>query len=321
MNITNFDLNLLRAFDALMIERNVSKAADRMSLSQPAMSNTLNRLRKLLDDPVLVRTSKGMQPTPKATKLEHPIRSALTAIEHSLAPIPEFDPLTDVRTFHIATTDYVQLLLLQPLVEHINAVAPGIKIEIHELSPDIPVNQLENGTYDFAIGRFNSLPSQLQGSPWHTDELVCVVCADSPDYGDNIELDQFLTCRQVWVSGGQHSGMVDQWLSEHDLKRNVTLTTPNFLMAPILISQSNYLLVTPKSIAHMYATKLPLKVLPLPMKLNTFDLHIVWHPYHSSTQAHDWLREQIKGLDIGHQRQRKSPFELSENIEPVLSEQ
>ncbi|GAA6135823.1 LysR family transcriptional regulator [Oceaniserpentilla sp. 4NH20-0058] len=304
MNINNFDLNLLRAFDALMLERNVSKAADRMSLSQPAMSNTLNRLRKLLDDPVLVRTSKGMQPTPKATKLEHPIRSALTAIEHSLAPIPDFDPLTDARTFHIATTDYVQLLLLQPLIEHVNAVAPNIKIEIHELSPDIPVSQLEDGTYDFAIGRFNSLPSQLRGNLWHTDELVCVVSALSKDYGDTIELDQFLSCRQVWVSGGQHSGMVDQWLAQNDLARNVSLSSPNFLMAPILISQSDYLLVTPKSIAHMYATKLPLKILSLPMKLDTFNLHIIWHPYHASTQAHAWLKQQIEDLDIGHNRER-----------------
>lgn len=303
MNITNFDLNLLRAFDALMIERNVSKAADKMSLSQPAMSNTLNRLRKLLDDPVLVRTSKGMQPTPKAMKLEHPIRSALTAIEHSLAPIPDFDPLTDARTFHIATTDYVQLLLLQPLVEHVNVVAPNIKIEIHELSPDIPVSQLEDGTYDFAIGRFNNLPSQLQGSLWHTDELVCIVSALSKDYADTIELDQFLSCRQVWVSGGQHSGMVDQWLAQNDLARNVSLSTPNFLMAPILISQSDYLLVTPKSIAHMYASKLPLKILSLPMELDTFNLHIIWHPYHAATQAHAWLKQQIEELEIGHNRQ------------------
>ncbi len=127
MNIANFDLNLLRAFDALMRERNVSRAAQRMSLSQPAMSNALSRLRDLLEDPVLVRTSRGMQPTPKALDLETPIRNALSAIEQSLVPEADFDPATSDQTFHVATTDYVEMLLLPKLIRLCgNAVAAQI---------------------------------------------------------------------------------------------------------------------------------------------------------------------------------------------------
>ena len=298
MNIGNFDLNLLRAFDTLMRERNVSRAAERMALSQPAMSNTLNRLRTLLDDPVLVRTSRGMQPTPRATELEKPIRQALAMIEQSLDPKPQFDPATANHTFHLATTDYAQLLFLQKLVEHLKATAPNIKLAVHELGPDIPTAELEEGEFDFALGRFAHVPAQLRSQWWRSDELVCLVNRDVTAYGETIDIEQFLTCPQIWVSGGQRSGIVDKWLSDHGRTRNVALTTPNFLMAPIIIAQSDFLVVTPRKVAEVYLNRLPLKILPLPMPLDSFDLHLLWHPFHAGTAAHDWFRQQLAGLTI-----------------------
>jgi len=293
MNMTNFDLNLLRAFDVLMRERNVSKAAEHMSLTQSAMSNALNRLRNLLDDPVLVRTRQGMQPTPKALGLENTIRSALAMIEQSLSPEQEFDPATSNQTFHIATTDYVELVLLPGLIKHLKVISPSINIEIHALEHDVPEAQLEEGKYDFALGRFVDLPSRLLSKNWRSESLVALVRSDHPDFGTTITESEFLRSDQIWVNGGQRTGIVDQWLLDNNLERNVVLTTPNFLMAPIIVSQSDLLVVTPYEVARQCIEKLPLKMLSLPMNLDSFDQDIIWHPVHSNTQAHNWFLEQL----------------------------
>lgn len=265
MNITGFDLNLLRAFDVLMRERNVSHAAERMNLSQPAMSNTLNRLRQLLDDPVLVRTREGMQPTPRAMSLEQPVRSALQIIEQSLSVRPEFDPGTARQTFHIATTDYVELAFLPGLIKRLNHVAPNVRLEIHALGADMPESELEGGMYDFAIGRFPALPGRLKSELWLSEQLVCLVRNDHPsleftqDEQVFISLESFLKVPQVWVNGGQRSGVVDKWLKENGLSRNVAHTTPSFLIAPSIVAQTDMLVVTPLAIAEHFTKQLALK--------------------------------------------------------------
>jgi len=293
MNITNFDLNLLRAFDVLMRERNVSRAAKCMHLSQPAMSNTLNRLRALLDDPVLVRTSQGMQPTPKALSLEKTIRAALLSIDHSLSAGPDFDPSRSEQVFHIATTDYVELLLVPKLLNHLAKVAPKVRLEIHSLGPDVPESQLEEGIHDFALGRFTDVPKRLMSEYLLSETLVCLVRRDHPLFDDVISIEQFLDVPQIWVSGGQRTGMVDQWLKENSLKRNVAHTTPSFLIAPSVVAQTDMLVVTPMAVARHYIDKMPLKILALPMELSSFDLHTLWHPFHAGTSAHDWFRKQL----------------------------
>jgi len=293
MNITNFDLNLLRAFDVLMQERNVSNAAKRMHLSQPAMSHTLSRLRDLLNDPVLVRTRQGMQPTPKAKSLEKPIRAALQTIDQSLSAEPEFNLTTSEQLFHIATTDYAELLLIPKLLNHLAQIAPGIRLEIHSLGPDIPESELEEGEFDFALGRFTEVPKRLRSEFWLSEKLVCLVQKNHSFLEDAISLEQFLTVPQIWVSGGQRTGVVDQWLKENNLKRNVTHSTPSFLIAPSVVAQTDMLVVTPLSVAEHFTDKLPVKILPLPMKLAPFDLHTLWHPFHAGMPAHTWFRQQL----------------------------
>lgn len=293
MNFSNFDLNLLRAFDVLMHEKNVSRAAVRMSLSQPAMSNALSRLRHLMDDPLLVRTRQGMQPTPKALALEKPVRMALNAIEHALEPGPDFDPATAEQTFHIATTDYIELLFLPGFQRHLDQIAPGIRLETHALEGDVPEARLEEGIYDFAIGRFPDIPARLSKDLWLSDHLVCLTCEDHPYLGDSMTLDEFLNARHIWVSVGQRTGLVDKWLKENNLRRNVALTVANYLMAPIMVAQSDMVLVTPSEVARHFMHSLNLRAVALPMDLGSFDIHSVSHPFHASTPAHKWFRQQL----------------------------
>lgn len=294
MNITSIDLNLLRAFDVLMKERSVTRAAKVLNLTQPAMSNVLRRLREALDDPVLVRTGQGMQPTPKAMSIACEVRAGLTLITKSLSATSRFEPAESAMTFHLATTDYMQLVLLPRLLKHLKTIAPGLKLEIHELGLDIPIRAFENGEIDFALGRFPKLPSSLDSLLWRSEKLVCLVRKNHPQFLNKISLKDFLQCDQIWVNGGQRSGMVDAWLKENGLGRNVVLTTPNFLIAPIVVSQTDMLVVTPIEVARQCARRLPLQILELPMKLKNFDQHLVWHPAHASTPAHEWFKEQMQ---------------------------
>ncbi|WP_313110729.1 LysR family transcriptional regulator, partial [Stutzerimonas nitrititolerans] len=171
MNIYNFDLNLLRVLDALLRERNVSRAAQRLSLSQPAVSNALNRLRELLDDPLLVRVGRAMQPTPRALSLEAPIRDALQQIEHTLNAGDFFDPATSRQRFAIAVTDYVELICMPPLMAHLARVAPGIQLAIEHLSPTLPIEALDNGELDLALGRFLDVPTRFHRRRWASETL------------------------------------------------------------------------------------------------------------------------------------------------------
>ena len=167
MNIYNFDLNLLRVLDALLRERNVSRAAERLSLSQPAVSNALNRLRELLDDPLLVRAGRAMQPTPRALALEAPIRHALQQIEHSLIAGEAFDPARSQQRFRIAVTDYVELVCMPALMRRLAEHAPGIQLAIQHLTPTLPVEALDNGEVDLVLGRFLDVPSYAAGPARH----------------------------------------------------------------------------------------------------------------------------------------------------------
>ena len=174
MNIQTFDLNLLRVLDALLRERNVSRAAERLALSQPAVSNALNRLRELLDDPLLVRAGRAMQPTPRALALEAPIRAALRQIEQSLGDGEGFDPGRSRQRFTVAVTDYVELICMPALMRRLSERAPGISIAIQHLTPTLPAEALDKGELDLVLGRFENVPARFQRRHWASETLQLV---------------------------------------------------------------------------------------------------------------------------------------------------
>ncbi len=290
MNINNFDLNLLRAFDALMRERNVSRAAERVSISQPAMSNALARLRTLLDDPVLVRTTRGMQPTPRALVMEKPVRLALKSIENTLLPEPDFEPATSKQVFRLLATDYLQFLLLPRLIRRLHEEAPSVHVKVQSLQREVPEQELEEGEYDYALGLFRNIPKRLSKQYLLSDTLVVLVGAENKAYGDRISREEFLAAKHVWVSGGQRTDLIDQVLTEQGLNRQVALTTPNFLMGPVIAANTDLIVVTPRVVANQYIRYLPLKMLPVPFEACPFDLHLLWHPHYAETPAHRWFR-------------------------------
>lgn len=308
MNIYNFDLNLLRVLDALLRDRNVSRAAERLSLSQPAVSNALNRLRELLDDPLLVRVGRVMQPTPRALSLEAPIRDALQQIEHTLNAGDLFDPATSQQRFVIAVTDYVELICMPELMAHLAQVAPGIQLAITHLTPNLPAEALDNGELDLVLGRFVEVPTRFHKRRWATETLQVAVRKDHPLIDEALDLDRFLRLRHLWVHGGQTRGMVDQWLEEQRLSRDVVYTTPNYLQAAHIVASSDLAAVLPTQLARHFADLLPLRLFDLPFDLGSFRLDIVSVAQRERDAALQWLIEQIVAVGAKRTSQREGGF-------------
>lgn len=296
MNIFTFDLNLLRVLDTLLRERNVSRAAERLSLSQPAVSNALGRLREQLDDPLLVRVGRSMQPTPKALELEAPIRAALQQIEQSLSQGIQFDPASSRQHFRLALTDYAELLCLPRLLQQLATEAPHVRIETRILGANLPLEALDKGELDLVLGRFSELPSRLRRRPWIQETLHLAVRRDHPQVQRAPDLSRFLALRHLWVHGGQTKGMVDQWLSEHGLQRQIAYTTANYLQAAHIAATTDLLAVLPTRLARYFAGLLPLQLYELPFALEPFQLEITSLALRETDTALQWLIGKIERL-------------------------
>lgn len=303
-NLRNFDLNLLLAFDVLMQERNVTRAAERMFVTQSAMSHTLHRLRQQLDDPLLVKTPSGMQPTDRALNLVVPVRSLLLEMDRLLEPPQAFDPATSHRRFTIAATDYMEFLLLPNLSRLIEKYAPGVDIHIKRTESLFPVTQLENGSLDVVLGFASVLepPAQLNCELLFDDQMACVVREDHPKIRHAPALEDYLAASHMLISRtGSQVGVIDEKLTEMGLERRVNLIVPHFLSAPLIVAETDMILSLPYRLAAQFRKLVALKILPVPLELPNYDLAMIWHPLREKDPAHCWLREQIMtiGRNIG----------------------
>ncbi|WP_120994267.1 LysR family transcriptional regulator [Stutzerimonas urumqiensis] len=296
MNTSTFDLNLLRVLDALLRERNVSRAAERLSLSQPAVSNALGRLRELLDDPLLLRVGRTMQPTPRALELEAPIRQSLQQIELSLLQGACFDPARSRLQFRIAVTDYVELICMPALMRRLAEQAPGVRIAIEHLDPTLPAERLDKGELDLVLGRFTEVPARFARRHWARETLRLAVRREHPLVKDEPDLAAFLRLQHLWVHGGQTRGMVDQWLTEQGFERQIVYTTPNYLQAAHIVASSDLAAVLPTQLARHFAALLPLTLHELPFALGPFELDIVSVAQRERDVALQWLIGQVASV-------------------------
>jgi DNA-binding transcriptional LysR family regulator len=295
--LRNFDLNLLVAFKALMEEASVSRAAERMCISQSAMSHVLQRLRQQLDDPVLVRTPKGMTPTQRAMSLNGPICALLNDIQRVIQPPEEFAPATSQKRFVIAASDYVEFTLLPPLIEKLGRQAPNVEILVRQLNGKIPESEINDADIDIAIG-FDAVldpPSYLQKEELFSEKIISVVRKDHPDFPDEeMSLDQFLSARHMLMSRRTSgTGLIDDWLEQRGLSRKVSLIVPNFLAAPWIVARTDLVLSLPARIGDCLARVAPLKIYQLPISLPEYKLTMVWHSAQKKEPAHAWFRRQI----------------------------
>ncbi|MCS5723041.1 LysR substrate-binding domain-containing protein [Herbiconiux sp. CPCC 203407] len=299
MNLRSIDLNLLVSLDALLNESSVSRAAERMLVGQPAMSATLARLRALFDNPLLVRVGRELRLTPFAEALREPLTDVLTGIEAVVNSGVAFDPATSSRTFTVMASDYVALVLLRPLMERLRNVAPGVRLVITPVGPDL-LMQLGRSQTDAVVVPREILPPRLD-LPHETlfeDTFVCVTDAAVLTEPDSAFTVEDLTAMPYLQSNqGQMTTLVDGRLRALGIQRDPEVVTTSFVMAPFLLPGTNLFTVVQRRLAlELMGDDARYRIFPPPVNLGVITETMVWSPRHGADPGHRWLRGQLGDL-------------------------
>jgi LysR family transcriptional regulator, nod-box dependent transcriptional activator len=288
------DLNLIPALAALLDERHVTRAAETIGIGQPAMSSTLRRLRKLFKDPLLVRNGQILELTPLGRALIDPVHDVLAELDHLFRIQPTFDPGSDSRSFTIAASDYVTLVLLRPLLEQLHQEAPGVIVNV------VPINlstsiAIERGQLDLAIIPDQYMTSKapyIQRRQLFTDNYVPVVAKKNRAAGDTLEREAMQSIPYVcYYDQACGPALVDQALADMGIEPRIALATASITMVPVLITGTTYFgFVLQRLLRHCHVRD-DLRTLRTPVRIAPISQHMYWHPVLQRDPAHQWLRE------------------------------
>lgn len=299
MNLRNVDLNLLVVLDALLTERNVSRAGERIGLTQSAMSAALARLRELFDDPLLVRFGRGLVLTRNAEELIVPVRETLHRIEQTLLQKADFDPAADARTFSISASDYAGLVLLTPLVRALAAEAPNVIIDLVPRSRDA-ARMLQTGQADVVIE-----PSELFGDAGFpsthllSDRWLCAADACNPLVKSaGLTREQFLELPHLVYGIGtdRQLSLADQHLATMGIQRRIRVTVESFLLAPFLIEGTPLISLVLEREVRALGSSPKIRLFEPPFALPDIHEAMYWHPRHTNDHAHRWLRARLREI-------------------------
>ena len=303
MNLRSIDLNLLAVFDAIVAEGNQSRAAKKLGMSQPAMSNALGRLRGVVDDPLFVRTMQGMVPTSRARALAEPIRQALDLIQAGLDRAKNdnsFEPNEATRSFVLAVDDYGDAVIMPRLLDWILKAAPGVSIRIRRETSKPGLTQLASGGIDISIQYFRVRDSGLVVKHLIDEEFVSMVRNDHPTVGESLSLAQYTALPHVVFGrlGGKgiRNTAIDRQLRQLGLTRNIAMQVPGFQSMPVIVQATDCICTLPRRMAHAYAHFFRLKVLKPPLDLPPLQLYMIWSKTMGRDPAHEWLRNALYGL-------------------------
>jgi DNA-binding transcriptional LysR family regulator len=290
-----YDLNLLPIFVALMEERSVTRAAERVGMTQPALSNALSRLRLMLQDQLFIRERYGIQPTPVALELAPAIADALARLDDAVLGQQGFDPTQAERLFTIAPNGYVEFMLVPAIVARLQQVAPGIKLRLTPYGNDLGETGVVSGTTALVLGRIIDPPDNLVVQHLMDEGFACAVRADHPEIGDAMTREQFETLKHVNIMppGRVRAGLF-QALAQQQLKRDVAISVTNFFAVAEMIAVTDYCATLPSLICRRLMQDSRLKILPSPVDLGTFPVEMAWHVRYRHDPAHRWLRGLIQ---------------------------
>lgn len=296
MNIAGLNLNLLVVLDALFTERHVSRAAGKLGLSQPAVSNALAQLRVRFADPLLVRSGGRMLPTERGLALAGAVHAALEQLSSALETQP-FEPRRVERTFTLATTDFVDFVLLPRLLARLAREAPGIRLQVRSWSHHRVPPSLETGEVDLMLGFYPEVTTGHREQRLFRDEFVCIVRKNHPRVGRRLDLATYAALPHVLVTEQSAGpGVVDLELAKLGLRRSVGLRISHFLMVPAVVAATDFVAAISWRVARPFARTLPLRLLPPPLPLPRGSVGQVWHERTHASPAHAWLRELIATL-------------------------
>jgi LysR family nod box-dependent transcriptional activator len=299
MNLRQFDLNLLVALDALLKERNVTRAAERLFLSQPAMSGMLSRLRHAFGDELLVRVGRHLEPTDFAASIAERVHQTVRELEQLLEVSRPFDPASASRSIRIGATDYTALLLLGSVMQKLVGTAPNMSVNFLRL--DLAVGErLAAGELDFAVLPAGIEPG-LPSVPLFDDSWVCAAWSRHPSLGDELSIEEFLKHPHLSfnISDPGHVSVADEFLARNGHERKIVASTESFTAAPFLLRGTPLLTVLPRRLGERMQRAAEIRLLELPFDVPPLREELAWNPRFTSSPGHIWMREQLVEIASG----------------------
>jgi DNA-binding transcriptional LysR family regulator len=296
MDTKKLDLNLLVALEALLAERNVTRAARRLNLSQPALSAQLNRLRDIFGDPLLLPAQRGMIATARALELQEPLHRALEQVRGVIAEQAPFDPATADITFTLAASDYVQYAVLMPLSLALQREAPSVRIAWRPIDGRTIAGQMESGEVDLGFITPETAPDALRSRKLFAETYVCIARRNHPTVKRKLDLAAFAALHHLIVSprGGGFAGPTDAALQALGHERRVGLSVASFLMAPEIVARSDMVALVPRRLVQDRADRL--QIIEPSLIVPGFTISLIWHNRTTAHPAQRWLRERIISL-------------------------
>lgn len=288
------NLNHLRALDALLEDKSVTKAAERLHVTQSAMSHTLRQLRETFDDPLLVRGQGGMAMTPRAERLHRPLRLALMEVGRAISDVPVFDPATATRRFRLSAPDFLSALLMPSLTAMAAIEAPNVRFELMGLRGGMDERALEDGRLDIALGPMAPDAAGLRMRTIYADEYALIARKDHPGITKRISASRYAQLSHVVLSGeAMADDSLHKKLVEQGIERREAVRMPYMLAAPLVVAFSDHVLTAPAQFGRNHAVVYPLQVVPIDFDLPSFEQVAVWHERFDMEPDHKWLRDII----------------------------
>lgn len=297
MDLNGVNVNLIVAFDALLQEKSVSRAAKRVGLGQSSMSHALMRLRSHFGDPLLVQVGRKMVLTERARALTDPVHQAVKKLEGVFALAPSFDPASSKREFRVASTDNLELYVLPRLLALLGREAPNVSLRSVHLMSNW-AEALHSGEIDLKLGRKYKTPHGLHSEDLFQDRLTCVVGGEHPHTRRKLTLAQYAALRHLVITPSSERGdifslFVDQHLREHGMQRRAALSVAHFVVAPLIVASTDLCLTAAERLVAPFVETFGLRQLQLPFALSTYWLTQVWAERSQDDPGHLWLRRAV----------------------------
>lgn len=287
MRLSQVDLNLFVVFDSIYTEKNLTRAAEVLCITQPAVSNALNRLRKTFDDQLFVRTPEGMMPTPVAENIVARVREALQLLNMSVQEGDKFNPLTSEKVIACSMNDLGETLLLPPILSHLQRLAPSMSLTSYYVPREDMAKELSAGSLDFAIDVPLVADKNLCHAPLNGEDYVCVVRKNHPLVRNDLSMDQYLALGHINVSSRRKgTGIIDMALNNMGVTRDVKVRVQHYMVGAKIVASTDLAWTLPMRLAR----QLDLQILPLPLEVPMLNWHLFWHKSADEDHANKWLR-------------------------------
>jgi DNA-binding transcriptional LysR family regulator len=289
------DARMLVLFDEIYRTQSMTRAAERLDLSQPTASIWLAKLRREWHDPLFVRTTAGMQPTPRADALIGPVREALASLRRLSGPEPTFDPGAAHRSFRICMTDASHITLLPRILAHVRSVGPDIRLDVAPISTTTG-RMLETGDADLALGYLPGLEAGFHEQRLYRQDFICLVNARHPRIGADFPARAYSAEAHIGILSSTSYPMIESAFKSQGIERRVRLELPGFLGLAAIVSSTDLVATVPRTIGEALAAMGPIRMLPCPVKVPSFMVKQYWHSRYHHDPGGRWLRAQCTRL-------------------------